>query len=133
MIVGPVAVALVGAAAGFACCSGWLIATARGEGLEAPALRWAAAILAFLAIALAWVQLGLGSLFGGSLEPMLSLDTDAFAGRRIVPLFVMWMLVSPETWSPSPSVNTMWTGMVLSMFEVNTPTWSRFSLIEPSD
>jgi hypothetical protein len=90
MIVGPVAVALVGAAAGFACCSAWLIATARGEGLEAPALRWAAAILAFLAIALAWVQLGLGSLFGGSLEQMLSFDTSAHGHRRIMPLFGMW-------------------------------------------
>jgi hypothetical protein len=90
MIVGPVAVALVGAAAGFACCSAWMIAAARGEGLDAPALRSASAMLAFLAVVLAWVQLGLGSLFGGSLETMLSLDTDAFAGRRIVPLFGMW-------------------------------------------
>jgi hypothetical protein len=90
MIVGPVAVALAGAAAGVACCSAWMIAAGRDGALEAPALRSAAAMLAFLAVVIAWVQFGLGGLFGGSLETMLSLDTDAFAGRRIVPLFGMW-------------------------------------------
>jgi len=91
MIVGPVAVALAGTAAGVACCSAWMIATAHGEGLQAPALRGAAAILAFLALVLAWVQLGLGSLFGGSLGPMLSFDTNAYGSRRhIVPLLGMW-------------------------------------------
>lgn len=90
MIVGPVAVALVGAAVGVACCSAWLFATARDEGVDASELRQAAKMLLFGALIFAWLQLGLGSLFGASLDQLLSIDTDVRGRRRIVPLFGMW-------------------------------------------
>jgi hypothetical protein len=90
MHLAPIPVALIGTGIGFACCTcGLLFESSTDERPDAGTLRHRAAILLLLAVVLAYVQLGLGGLFGGGLSELLSFDSSTSRGRSLtVPM--MW-------------------------------------------
>ena len=89
MHLGPIPVALIGSAAGNACCTWGIFESSRSEGLDAGVLRAAAGMLFFFAIVLAYLVIGFGTLFGRTPEALLSIH-EHMRGRELVGLIGMW-------------------------------------------